>query len=45
MAEEPRKPKGERTGKALVELMSLSPLRDVDIEPARVRQRVRDVSL
>lgn len=44
-ADEFRKLKGERTGKALVALMRDSPLGDVDIEPPRVRVPVRDVSL
>jgi prevent-host-death family protein len=44
-AEEFRKLKGERTGQALVDLMRDSPLRDVDIEPERVRLPVRDVIL
>ena len=44
-AEEFRRLKGEPTGKVLVELMRISPLRDVDIEPSRARMPVRDVSL
>ena len=43
--EEFRRLKGELTGKALVELMKRSPLRDVDIEPRGARLPVRDVKL
>ena len=44
-AQEYRKLMGDLTGKALVELMRDSPLRDVKIEPARARLPVRDVGL
>lgn len=44
-AEEFRKLKGDLTGKALVDLMRKSPLRDVDIEPKGTRMPVRDVRL
>jgi prevent-host-death family protein len=44
-AEEFRRLKGNPTGKALVEVMRASPLRDVDIEPRRGPLPVRDVSL
>jgi prevent-host-death family protein len=43
--EEYRRAKGQPTGKALVELLQDSPLRDVKIERARSRGRVRDVEL
>ena len=43
--EEFRRLKGELTGKALVELMRSSPLRDIDIEPRGARLPVRDVRL
>lgn len=36
---------GERSGQLLVDLLRESPLRDVTIEPARVRSPVRDVKL
>ena len=44
-AQEFRKLTGGLTGKALVDVMQDSPLRDVDIEPPRMRLPVRDVSL
>jgi prevent-host-death family protein len=44
-AEEFRKLRGERTGRALVEVMRASPWRDVEIEPSRERMPVRDVDL
>jgi prevent-host-death family protein len=37
--------KGTPTGKALVDVMQASPLRDIDIEPWRGPLPVRDVSL
>jgi prevent-host-death family protein len=43
--EEFRRLKGELTGKALVELMRSSPLREIDIEPRGARLPIRDVSL
>ncbi len=36
---------GERSGQQLVELLQSSPLRDVEIEQAKVRGPVRDVEL
>jgi prevent-host-death family protein len=44
-AEEFRRLQGNPTGKALVDVLQASPLRDVDIEPRRDRLPVRDVSL
>lgn len=44
-ADEFRRLKGERTGRALVEAMQASPYRDIDIEPGRERMPVRDVEL
>jgi prevent-host-death family protein len=44
-AEEFRRLKRNPTGKALVEVMQTSPLRDVDIEPRRGPLPVRDVTL
>jgi prevent-host-death family protein len=44
-AEEFRRLKRNPTGKALVEVMQASPLRDVDIEPRRGPLPVRDVTL
>jgi prevent-host-death family protein len=44
-AEELRRLKGDRTGKALVDAMRASPHRDVDLEPGRARMAVRDVKL
>lgn len=43
--EEFRRLKGELTGRALVEVMRSSPLRDVDIERPGARLPVRDVKL
>jgi len=43
--EEFRRLKGELTGKALVELMRSSPLREIDIEPRGARLPIREVSL
>ena len=43
--EEFRRLKGELTGKALVEVMRSSPLRDVDLERRGARLPVRDVKL
>jgi prevent-host-death family protein len=43
--EEFRRLKGELTGRALVEVMSSSPLRDIDIERRAARLLVRDVKL
>ncbi|MGE0577043.1 MAG: type II toxin-antitoxin system Phd/YefM family antitoxin [Reyranella sp.] len=42
-ADEFRRLKGERTGRALVDALQESPYRDVDIEPKRGRMPVRDV--
>jgi prevent-host-death family protein len=44
-AEEFRRLKGSATGQALVDAMQASPHRDIDIEPKRSPQPVRDVSL
>lgn len=44
-ADEFRRLKGERTGRALVDALQASPYRDVDIEPRRRRMPVRDVEL
>ena len=44
-AEEFRRLKGDRTGKALIAALQASPYRDTDIEPRRVRLPVRDVKL
>ncbi len=44
-AEEFRRLKGGATGQALIEAMQASPHRDMDIEPRRGPQPVRDVSL
>jgi prevent-host-death family protein len=44
-ADEFRRLKGDRTGKALVDAMRSSPHRDVDLEPGRARMAVRDVKL
>jgi prevent-host-death family protein len=44
-AEEFRRLKGDLTGEALVAAMQASPFREIDIEPARLRARVRDVDL
>src|ERR1700751_5941178 len=44
-AEEFRRLKGDLTGAALVAAMQASPFRDIDIESARSRARVRDVDL
>jgi hypothetical protein len=44
-ADEFRRLKGERTGRALVDALQASPYRDVDIEPRRGRMPVRDVDL
>jgi prevent-host-death family protein len=44
-AEEFRRLRGKPTGKALVDVMQASPLRDIDIEPWRGPLPVRDVSL
>jgi prevent-host-death family protein len=44
-AEEFRRLKGSATGEALIAAMQASPHRDVNIEPARGRAPVRDVSL
>jgi prevent-host-death family protein len=44
-AEEFRRLKGDRTGKALVDAMRASPHRDLDLEPGRARMAVRDVKL
>jgi CHAD domain-containing protein len=44
-AEEFRRFKGDLTGKALVAAMQASPHRGIEIEPERVRSRVRDIRL
>jgi prevent-host-death family protein len=44
-AEEFRRLKGDITGETLVAAMQASPFREIDIEPARSRARVRDVDL
>ena len=44
-AEEFRRLKGDLTGEVLVAAMQASPFRDIDIESARSRARVRDVDL
>jgi prevent-host-death family protein len=44
-AEEFRRLKGEITGKALVDLLARSPLREVEIERLSVTSPVRDVEL
>jgi prevent-host-death family protein len=44
-AEEFRRLKGDLTGEALVAAMQASPFREIDIEPARLRARARDVDL
>jgi prevent-host-death family protein len=44
-ADEFHRLKGDRSGQLLVELLRDSPLRNVTIEPARVRSPVRDVRL
>lgn len=44
-ADEFRRLKGDRTGRALVDALQASPYRDVDIEPRRGRMPVRDVEL
>jgi len=44
-AEEFRRLKGERTGKALIAAMQASPHRDIELEPKRFRLPVRDVKL
>jgi prevent-host-death family protein len=43
--EEFRRLKGESSGQALVAAMQASPYRDIDLEPDRLRLRVRDVEL
>ncbi len=44
-AEEFRRLKSDRTGEALIAALQASPYRDIDIEPRRIRLRVRDVKL
>jgi prevent-host-death family protein len=44
-AEDFRRLKGDLTGEALIAAMQASPFREIDIEPARSRARVRDVDL
>jgi prevent-host-death family protein len=44
-AEEFRRLKGDLTGEALVAAMQASPFREIEIEPARSRARVRGVDL
>lgn len=43
--EDYRRVKVERTGEALVKLLQDSPLRDINLDRARTRSRVRDVEL
>jgi hypothetical protein len=43
--EEYRRAKGQPTGEALVKLLQTSPLREVDMERARTRSRVRAIEL
>jgi prevent-host-death family protein len=43
--EEYRRVKGEPTGQALVKMLQDSPLREVNMDRARTRSRVRDVEL
>ena len=40
-----RRLKGKRSGRSLVDLLARSPLKDVDIEHARIEGPVRDVDL
>ena len=44
-ADEFRRLRGERTGRALVDALQASPYRDVEIKPRRGRIVVRDVEL
>jgi prevent-host-death family protein len=44
-AEAFRRITGGRTGRALIEAMQVSPYRDIDIEPDRLRLPVREVDL
>ena len=44
-AEEFRRLKGERTGKALIAAMQASPYREIPLEPTRYRLPVRGVAL
>jgi hypothetical protein len=44
-AEEFRRLKGDRTGKALIAAMQASPCKEIDIEPERVRMPVREIDL
>lgn len=44
-AEEFRRPKGERTGTALIEALRASPYRELALEAPRVVMPVRDVEL
>ncbi|MCJ2128130.1 type II toxin-antitoxin system Phd/YefM family antitoxin [Methylobacterium sp. E-045] len=44
-AEEFRRLKGDRDGRALIAVMQSSPQVDVDLEPARLVMPVRDVTL
>lgn len=43
--EEYRRAKGQRTGEALVKLLHDSPLREIKLDRARTRSRVRGVEL
>jgi prevent-host-death family protein len=44
-AEEFRRLRGERSGKALIEVLQASPHRRIELEPARSRMPVRGVKL
>jgi prevent-host-death family protein len=44
-AEEFRRLKGDRTGKALIAAMQASPCKEIDIEPERNRMPVREIDL
>ena len=43
--DEYRRVNGERTGAALIAAFRDSPLKEIDLEPARIRSRVRRVKL
>jgi prevent-host-death family protein len=43
-AEDFRRLKGDRTGAALIDVMQVSPYREIDLEPERHRLPVRDVA-
>jgi prevent-host-death family protein len=44
-ADEFRRLQGERTGQLLIDALQSSPDRDLELEPARARMPVRDVTL